>query len=144
MSEVMKRDWLLKRGTTQVFVRSPILAQRDDMISIDDEEAQSIIAKVEAERQAALIKPQPKIEEINAAQAIMKTLEVMSEEQLKAKAFELKVFLRKNATIESMREKISETLMSDAEAMQKLNRKIAPAVEMANPVPIIESTVTPQ
>lgn len=113
-----ERQWLRKRDTKEVFIRTYILAKRDDMIPISEEEAQECITglkKDQAEHVVEVKKEQEKAAE-ETAKVQGDGLDQMDDDALKAKAKDIGVFVGKSSR-ETLIRKIRETLKADAIAM---------------------------
>jgi len=105
-------NWLRKSGTNEVFVRTAILAGKPDMFPIDEEDAMILRAKTKG-------KPEKRFgSELPAtAPALTRTIDAMSEDELRAKAAELKVSVKDSATADQIRKKLKKVIEKDAEEM---------------------------
>lgn len=111
-----KNDWLRKRGTMDVFVRTKVLAERDDMYPISEEEALKCREAVEAGQKAKgaqendVSHKEPKEAPAESfPNAIMK----MDEEALRKFADKRKIFLSAEMPVVQIRRKIKAVLEKD-------------------------------
>ena len=106
-------DWLRKTGTLECFQRSPLLAARKDMEPVSEKDALAFAEKLKAlakvQREARRM--QVPVEEI--ADKAPKDYNAMPEEDLRAKAKELKILIPDNAPVEEIRKKVKVTLVND-------------------------------
>lgn len=113
-------DYLLKQGTTRVFIRTRHLAALPDMVAISEEQAQEIISGKPVEPPApdddnTAPMPDPPIEGAQKKPTLKDKLKDMDETELRAYAAERKVHVHHAAKASSMRKKLLEVLGPEEE-----------------------------
>lgn len=152
----IKRYWLRRRGTLTVCQRTPILAKDEDMIPISEEEARRLQKlKAEKDRERALlaqaglvpageadtdevkrqelikkglIPPDEEEAKPAAKPTAKKTLDEMTEPELRKKAMDMKILVHPEASAEMIRDEIRSALGASA-APAKEDQKIEFAEE---------------
>lgn len=113
------REWLLKSGTKEVFVRTRLLSKRSDMVPISAEQAAKLFKEADEARRGHVAELQKEVAKVATEESKVTAdgLDAMSDEQLRAKAAELKIFVGPNWKTDTIKGKIRETLAADAKAV---------------------------
>jgi hypothetical protein len=128
----VKLQWLRKRGTNEVFVRTPILAERSDMIAIPHSEAMRIRSgKVEPVKAPAQSSPKGK-------EPTRDPLDAMGEVDLRAKAADLKIVIEDELSVEEIRAIVRSTMATDEKKMADVKGNTAKAQVQPDPERITE------
>lgn len=124
----MAQDWLRKAGTFEVFVRTAILADRNDMIAVTEEEAMKLRAMASKAKPVVAPAPAPKPVGID--------FDSMDEDALRVKASEMKIAIPDGVAVDKIRKRLKKVAEKDAEAMSIADGKVPPA-----PAPKTEADV---
>lgn len=127
----IKLQWLRKRGTNEIFVRTPVLANREDMIAIPHSEAMRIRSgKVEpVKAPVAMVPPKGK-------EPSKDPLDAMGEVELRSKAAELKIVIEDDLDVAEIRAIVRSTMAVDEKKMEDImgNRQKAKVLSVPEPV----------
>jgi hypothetical protein len=129
----MAQDWLRKAGTNEVFVRTAILADRNDMMPVTEDDAMRI-------RGMAAKKPQAVSAPV--VKAIGIDFDAMDEDELRVKASEMKIAIPDGVAVDKIRKRLKKVAEKDAESAAMADGKVptapAPKTEADVAIPVVD------
>jgi len=113
-------SYLRKEHTNEVFVWTPILAKRNDMLPVSEEEAKELQEAFKAEQLDKVARRRRGEEDVDGTAPVPeKAISEMSKEELIKIAKEKKVYFRSNWEVEKLREKVAAAIKDEQEAADK-------------------------
>ena len=106
-------DWLRKTGTNECYQRTPLLAARKDMEAVSEKDVKELTSKLLANAKLQREARRLQVPAEQTAEKAPKDYNAMPEEDLRAKAKELKILIPDNAPVEEIRKKVKVTLVND-------------------------------